>query len=68
MLGNDQQKWVMKLLRYDFEIQYRPRRDNQATDALSRQGEISTFFIVRANYTNKVMKEIASDPRLHQIV
>lgn len=68
MLGDDQQQWVMKLLGYDFEIQYKLRRDNQAANALSRQGEISTLSPIQANYTDKVMEEIANDPRLHQIV
>lgn len=30
-----QQKWMAKLMRYDYEIIYRPGRENAATDALS---------------------------------
>jgi len=33
----EQQKWVAKLLGYDYEIIYRPERDNSAADALSRR-------------------------------
>jgi hypothetical protein len=33
----EQQKWVAKLLGYDYEITYRPRRENFAADALSRK-------------------------------
>lgn len=31
----EQQKWLAKLMRYNYEIHYRPSRENAATDALS---------------------------------
>lgn len=40
VLGEDQQKWVVKLLRYDFKIQYRLSHENQIIDVLSKQSEI----------------------------
>ncbi|KAA8540776.1 hypothetical protein F0562_024305 [Nyssa sinensis] len=33
----EQQKWVAKLLGYDYEIVYRPGRENSVADALSRK-------------------------------
>jgi hypothetical protein len=33
----EQQKWVAKLLGYNYEITYRPGRENAAADALSRK-------------------------------
>lgn len=32
----EQHKWVSKLLGYDYEISYKPGKDNSAADALSR--------------------------------
>jgi hypothetical protein len=35
----EQQKWVIKLLGYDYEIVYRPGRENSAANALSRRAD-----------------------------
>ncbi|KAL9683893.1 hypothetical protein QQ045_021320 [Rhodiola kirilowii] len=37
----DQQKWVAKLLGYDFEVIYTPGKDNGPADALSRLPEVT---------------------------
>lgn len=39
VIEGDHQKWVSKLSGYDFEILYRPGKENGVADALSRRGE-----------------------------
>ena len=31
LVGPDQQKWLMKLLGFDFEVQYQPGSENRAS-------------------------------------
>lgn len=38
-IGADYQKWVRKLIGFDFDIQYKPETANRVADALSRKGE-----------------------------
>ena len=39
LVPGEYQKWISKIMGYDFEIQYRPGKDNSAADALSRRAD-----------------------------
>jgi hypothetical protein len=41
----EQQKWVTKILGYDFEIVYKKGKKNVVADALSRKGEDVEAFL-----------------------
>ncbi|XP_019052082.1 PREDICTED: uncharacterized protein LOC109114217 [Nelumbo nucifera] len=75
---SEQQKWVAKLLGYDYEILYRSGRGNSAADALSRRAnspllnplvvsQVSLWDDIRKAakddaYLQKLFQQAASDP------
>ncbi|KAK8947224.1 hypothetical protein KSP39_PZI006735 [Platanthera zijinensis] len=65
-----QQKWLTKLLGYDYEIVYKQGKENLVADALSRLPD-STFFLLSVSLIESlddIQREIASDPELQPIV
>ncbi|KAF7810715.1 Retrovirus-related Pol polyprotein from transposon 17.6 [Senna tora] len=70
ILDPDQQKWVSKLMGYNFEIQYKPGVENKAADALSRQGEkleLKAFSVWRFDEFDEWEKEVQKDEYLMTI-
>lgn len=67
----EQQKWVSKLLGYDYEIIYRPDKTNLAADALSRRPSQPADMLIdptdvepRADYSETQLHAISS-PHFH---
>ena len=61
----EQQKWVSKLLGYDYEITYKPGRENSAADALSRVTDdpsLNTLFVPQTSLWNAIKKEANEHP------
>ena len=60
----DQQQWVAKLLGYDYEIQYRPGRENTAADALSRKPAspiLNNLFVSRVHIWEEIQEATRGD-------
>ncbi|KAH9780314.1 hypothetical protein KPL71_008031 [Citrus sinensis] len=80
----EQQKWVAKLLGYDYEIIYQPGKENLAADALSRRPNsplLNQIFISQVSlwddirkaaetdlYMKKIFQQAANDPTGNYVV
>ena len=61
----NQQKWLVKLMGYDYEIKYRLGWDNIAADALSRlHGELSAITYSHPTWLEAISLEAHNDPTL----
>ena len=55
----EQQKWTIKLQGYDFQIVYRPRKENAVADALSRQSEDhSTILLALSSPISELVRDL----------
>ncbi|PKI64051.1 hypothetical protein CRG98_015583 [Punica granatum] len=67
----EQQKWITKLLGFDYRIEYKPRAKNKAADALSQRAEAAITMAVTVLYSNlwaKITQATEGDPRLGLIL
>lgn len=65
------QKWLTKLLGFDFKIQYNPGLENKAADALSRKDFVSELYALSvpvALQLEEISKDVDDDPELKQLV
>jgi len=61
---SNQQWWMAKLLGYDYEIQYRPDRENTATDSLSRKPAtpiINSLFVSQVHIWEEIKEATCGD-------
>lgn len=70
-VSSSYQKWIVKLLCYDFEVQYKPRTANKVADALSRKtvGEVALETLVSSFEVDwaQLQEEIERDKALQLI-
>lgn len=61
----DQQKWVSKLLGYDYEIRYKPQKENNVANALFRiDGSLvlNALFVPQTTLWDTIKAVAAADP------
>lgn len=72
VIRGDQQKWVMKVLKFDFEIQYKHRCENKTANTLSRNPSFETELLVmtvaHGEGLEGVEQEVANDEKLQCLV
>ena len=68
MMGQEQQKWMAKLLGYDFEIKYKAGKENRAADALSRRHYFGAISSVTIQDWEGLEEEVQQDNKLRSIM
>ena len=70
VVDGEHQKWLLKLMSYDFEIQYKPGKTNNAADALSRMPEeisLAALSVAIILDFSELQEQVADDPFLSNI-
>lgn len=71
VVEGEHHKWLLKLLSYNFDIQYKPGKDNTVADALSRlpaELMLATIFIPLILDFGEIEKQVIEDPYLANII
>ena len=54
-LNMQQRRWVEFLQEFSFEIKYKPRKENQAANALSRRGVALAIALVKSSLPYEIL-------------
>lgn len=67
-MGEEQQKWISKLLGYTFEFKYKSGKENSAANGLSRQMEFMAMTTIQCRTWDGLEEEVLVDEKLRTIV
>nr|GFA02825.1 hypothetical protein [Tanacetum cinerariifolium] len=70
LVSKEYQKWLTKLMVYNFEIQYRPGKDNSDVDALSRRAEsvkYKALSVPSVYYWDELLRDPEHDAELEPL-
>ena len=70
-INMEYQRWLTKLLGFEFDIAYKPGLENKAADALSRKAEITELFAVTVSTAlqlEEIGGEVDKDEELQKLI
>ena len=67
-LNMRQRRWVEFLQEFSFEIKYKPGKENQTVDALSRRGVILAITLVKSSLPDEILQKILTDTSFRPLI
>ncbi|XP_019416449.1 PREDICTED: uncharacterized protein LOC109327750 [Lupinus angustifolius] len=68
LFSEEQFKWAVKLIGLDFEIQFKPGRENTVADALSRKAYYSALSVINVGDAEGWFQEVQQEPKWRKVV
>ena len=68
LMGEEQQRWTANLMGFDFDIVYKPRRENGVADALSTRLHFAAIFTIQFSNWGGLEEEIQANDKLKGVI
>ena len=63
LFTEEQFKWAVKLIGLDFEIQFKPCKENPVVDAFSRKAIYAAVFVIQLVDFEDLFQEVQPEPK-----